>query len=79
MHFSLKGSARLHTKDFFALFDGFEEFVDFFHFQDLVTPDYKPFGSTCLREIRCSRDTGPPAVYARGFPEVETRLMSPRQ
>jgi len=26
--------------DFFALFDGFTEFVDFFHFQDLVTPDY---------------------------------------
>lgn len=26
--------------DFFALFDGFKEFVDFFHFQDLVTPDY---------------------------------------
>ncbi|ALV43312.1 hypothetical protein AU252_20870 [Pseudarthrobacter sulfonivorans] len=28
-------------KDFFRLFDGFAEFVDFFHFQDLVTPDYK--------------------------------------
>lgn len=27
--------------DFFALFDGFRKFVDFFHFQDLVTPDYK--------------------------------------
>lgn len=27
--------------DFFALFDGFTEFVDFFHLQDLVTPDYK--------------------------------------
>lgn len=27
--------------DFFALFDGFDEFVDFFHFQDLVTPDYE--------------------------------------
>ncbi|MDP9905587.1 DUF6994 family protein [Arthrobacter bambusae] len=26
--------------DFFALFDGFAEFVDFFHLQDLVTPDY---------------------------------------
>ncbi|MGP4033373.1 DUF6994 family protein [Pseudarthrobacter sp. 1C304] len=26
--------------DFFALFDGFTEFVDFFHYQDLVTPDY---------------------------------------
>lgn len=26
--------------DFFALFDGFKEFVGFFHFQDLVTPDY---------------------------------------
>lgn len=26
--------------DFFALFNGFKEFVDFFHFQDLVTPDY---------------------------------------
>jgi hypothetical protein len=26
--------------DFFDLFDGFKEFVDFFHFQDLVTPDY---------------------------------------
>lgn len=26
--------------DFFALFEGFEEFVDFFHLQDLVTPDY---------------------------------------
>ena len=26
--------------DFFALFDGFRCFVDFFHFQDLVTPDY---------------------------------------
>lgn len=25
--------------DFFALFKGFDEFVDFFHFQDLVTPD----------------------------------------
>ncbi|MGY3319604.1 DUF6994 family protein [Arthrobacter sp. TE12232] len=28
-------------KDFFELFDGFVEFVDFFHLQDLVTPDYK--------------------------------------
>ena len=28
-------------KDFFELFGGFKEFVDFFHFQDLVTPDYK--------------------------------------
>lgn len=32
-------------KDFFELFgqreQGFKEFVDFFHFQDLVTPDYK--------------------------------------
>lgn len=27
--------------DFFALFDGFQEFVDFFHFQDLVTDDYE--------------------------------------
>ncbi|MDF9751574.1 hypothetical protein [Arthrobacter sp. ES3-54] len=27
--------------DFFALFDGFKEFVEFFHLQDLVTPDYK--------------------------------------
>lgn len=27
--------------DFFALFEGFGEFVDFFHFQDLVTPDYQ--------------------------------------
>lgn len=26
--------------DFFALFSGFREFVDFFHFQDLVSPDY---------------------------------------
>lgn len=26
--------------DFFALFDGFVEFVDFFHLQDLVTPAY---------------------------------------
>jgi hypothetical protein len=26
--------------DFFALFDGFKEFVDFFHLQDLVSPDY---------------------------------------
>ncbi|MGO4189024.1 DUF6994 family protein [Pseudarthrobacter sp. TAF60_1] len=26
--------------DFFALFEGFREFVDFFNFQDLVTPDY---------------------------------------
>ena len=26
--------------DFFALFDGFAEFVDFFHLQDLVTPAY---------------------------------------
>lgn len=26
--------------DFFALFDGFREFVVFFHLQDLVTPDY---------------------------------------
>jgi hypothetical protein len=26
--------------DFFALFDGFAEFVDFFHLQDLVTPDH---------------------------------------
>jgi hypothetical protein len=26
--------------DFFALFDGFKEFVDFFHLQDLVTPAY---------------------------------------
>lgn len=36
-------------RDFFALFDGFKEFVEFFHFQDLVTPDcdgvqfYLPF------------------------------------
>ncbi|GAB2707798.1 DUF6994 family protein [Arthrobacter bambusae] len=34
--------------DFFALFDGFKEFVEFFHLQDLVTPDeevrfYLPF------------------------------------
>jgi hypothetical protein len=32
-------------RDFFELFgqreQGFKEFVDFFHFQDLVTPDYK--------------------------------------
>ena len=28
------------TRTSFALFDGFTEFVDFFHFQDLVTPDY---------------------------------------
>ncbi|SDP61121.1 hypothetical protein SAMN04487914_12034 [Arthrobacter sp. ok909] len=27
-------------EDFFALFDGFAEFVDFFHLQDLVTPGY---------------------------------------
>ncbi|MCT1722987.1 hypothetical protein M3B14_05010 [Kocuria marina] len=27
--------------DFFALFEGFREFVDFFHLQDLVTGDYK--------------------------------------
>ncbi|BAS11740.1 hypothetical protein AHiyo8_00430 [Arthrobacter sp. Hiyo8] len=27
-------------EDFFALFHGFKEFVDFFHFQDLMTPDY---------------------------------------
>ena len=27
--------------DFFALFDGLTECVDFFHLQDLVTPDYK--------------------------------------
>lgn len=27
--------------DFFALFEGFDEFVDFFHFQDLVTSDYE--------------------------------------
>lgn len=27
-------------QDFFALFGGFKEFVDFFHFQDLVAPDY---------------------------------------
>ncbi|PPB48023.1 hypothetical protein C4K88_16360 [Arthrobacter pityocampae] len=27
-------------EDFFALFDGFKEFVDFFHFKDLVTLDY---------------------------------------
>ena len=26
--------------DFFALFEGFPEFVDFFHLQDLVWPDY---------------------------------------
>ncbi|GAB3519882.1 DUF6994 family protein [Arthrobacter monumenti] len=26
--------------DFYALFDGFMEFVEFFHLQDLVTPDY---------------------------------------
>jgi hypothetical protein len=26
--------------DFFELFLGFEGFVDFFHLQDLVTPDY---------------------------------------
>lgn len=26
--------------DFFELFDGFTEFVEFFHFQDLVTPAY---------------------------------------
>lgn len=28
-------------KDFFDLFDDFKGFVDFFHFQDLVTPDYE--------------------------------------
>ncbi|GGB81479.1 hypothetical protein N798_00180 [Knoellia flava TL1] len=28
-------------EDFFALFEGFDEFVTFFHFQDLVTPDYE--------------------------------------
>ncbi|CAI3796786.1 hypothetical protein NKCBBBOE_01663 [Pseudarthrobacter sp. MM222] len=28
-------------QDFFELFDKFVEFVDFFHLQDLVTPDYK--------------------------------------
>jgi hypothetical protein len=28
-------------EDFFELFGGFTEFVDFFHLQDLVTPDYK--------------------------------------
>ena len=27
--------------DFFARFDGFQEFVEFFHFQDLVTDDYE--------------------------------------
>ena len=27
-------------EDFFSLFDGFAEFVDFFHLQDLVTSDY---------------------------------------
>ena len=27
--------------DYFALFEGFGEFVDFFHLQDLVTPDYE--------------------------------------
>ena len=27
-------------EDFFALFEGFMEFVDFFHLQDLVAPDY---------------------------------------
>jgi hypothetical protein len=27
--------------DFFELFDGFKEFVEFFHFQDLVTTDCK--------------------------------------
>lgn len=26
--------------DFFALFEGFSEFVEFFHLQDLVTPDH---------------------------------------
>lgn len=26
--------------DFFGLFTGFRDFVDFFHFQDLVSPDY---------------------------------------
>lgn len=37
--------------DFFKLFDGFKEFVDFFHLQDLVTPGYDkvlfylPFGN----------------------------------
>jgi hypothetical protein len=37
--------------DFFRLFDGFKEFVDFFHLQDLVTPGYDkvlfclPFGN----------------------------------
>jgi transcriptional regulator with XRE-family HTH domain len=29
-----------HYSEFFDLFDGFREFVDFFHFQDLVTSDY---------------------------------------
>ncbi|MHA7181581.1 DUF6994 family protein [Arthrobacter sp. MDB2-24] len=28
-------------EDFFALFDGFAEFVNFFHLQDLVTPSYE--------------------------------------
>lgn len=27
--------------DFFALFEGFDEFVEFFHFHDLVTPDFE--------------------------------------
>ncbi|MDJ0457701.1 hypothetical protein PUN71_010855 [Arthrobacter sp. NQ7] len=30
--------------DFFELFDGFQEFVEFFHFQDLVTPSFDEVG-----------------------------------
>ena len=45
--------------DFFALFDGFKEFVDFFLFQDLVTPDSEPDSVLpAVRQLHASRDTG---------------------
>jgi len=48
-------------EDFFRLFGGFKEFVEFFHFQDLLTPDdkvrfylpfdgFEPFGTPATKE-----------------------------
>jgi hypothetical protein len=44
-HYNMEDGGPLHDvlanyADFFALFTSFREFVDFFHFQDLVTLDY---------------------------------------
>lgn len=40
-HDSPLGDVLVAYGGFFDLFAGFAEFIDFFHFQDLVTPDYQ--------------------------------------